>query len=163
MLMRTFKKMAWPAFIVYMMVLVMLILLKEPYRFLSAIQHFGPDNIKAGERNLDLIPFTTTSTLLLGKSTLWDIIKNIGGNIVGFVPMGVLLPTLFAKLDKGWKVILCVFLISLAFEATQFIVGVGYCDVDDLMQNTLGGAIGWWVYVQWFRPSYSINTKAAHE
>ncbi|MET0638156.1 MAG: VanZ family protein [Chitinophagaceae bacterium] len=71
---------------------------------------------------------------------------NIGGNILGFVPLGFLFPLLLFRSGKAWKTLLLVFAISLFFELTQYYTGRGVFDVDDLLLNTTGGLIGFLVY-----------------
>ncbi|MEI9808853.1 MAG: VanZ family protein [Bacteroidota bacterium] len=39
-----------------------------------------------------------------------------------------------------------VFMISLLFETTQLVAGIGVFDVDDLILNTAGGIIGFILY-----------------
>ncbi len=147
----------WFGFVVYMLVLVKLILFKQARFFLSHIKHFGLSNIKEGEGHLILIPFHTTWRCLYGERGWWEAIANIGGNILGFVPMGIMLPILFSKLNSAKRVITTVSVISLCFELTQFIIGVGYCDIDDLIQNTLGGAIGYYVYKRFGKNSFGTS------
>jgi len=72
--------------------------------------------------------------------------KNIGGNIVGFVPLGILIPLVFTFLGGFFRVTGIVFLISLLFETTQLLAGIGVFDVDDLILNTAGGIIGYIIY-----------------
>ena len=62
------------------------------------------------------------------------------GYMVWFVTLGLLLPVL-TGCDK--KVILYSFLLSLVIEICQFIFGTGVTEVEDLILNTLGGAIGY--------------------
>lgn len=126
-------------------------MLKTPRYFLQHVKHFGKGNIKAGENNLIWIPFHTTWSCLSGQRTLWDAVANIGGNLLGFVPMGIMLPILFRQLNTGKKIMAAIFIVSACFELTQFIIGVGYCDIDDLIQNTLGGAMGFWMYKKWIK------------
>ena len=66
---------------------------------------------------------------------------NIAGNIVGFIPLGILFPLLFVGLRRLWRTTLMVFLISLGFEVTQLVTGIGIFDIDDLIQNVTGGII----------------------
>ena len=160
---KVFKSVVWIGFSIYILLLIKLILLKDPQHFFIELKHLSKDNIEKGESNLILIPFQTTWVCLSGEKGLWGGIANIGGNLFGFVPMGILLPLLFSRLGTAIKVIATIFLISLCFELTQFFTGVGYCDIDDLIQNTLGGAIGFWVYNKWIRNRYSTSTKAAQE
>jgi len=69
------------------------------------------------------------------------------GNIAGFIPLGILLPLLFRKLRTAFRTVALIFLISLAFETAQLILILGVFDVDDLLLNTLGGAIGYLLFV----------------
>jgi glycopeptide antibiotics resistance protein len=73
-------------------------------------------------------------------------VENILGNIIGFVPLGILLPLLFAPLKRGWLLVAFVGFISLAFETTQILFGLGIFDVDDIILNTAGGLAGYIVY-----------------
>jgi len=72
-----------------------------------------------------------------------------------------LLPVLFARLQKAGKTILSVFLISLGFETIQLLFDLGVFDADDLLLNTVGGAIGYIIYVISKRLMYMDNTPAA--
>lgn len=143
------KKITWFLFAAYILLLIKLILFKNPERFLSSLMHLGKDEIARGERNIIFIPFKTTWSCISGERGLWDAIANIGGNLLGFVPMAMMLPILFNQLNNAKKVISVVFLTSLFFEMIQFFTGVGYCDIDDIIQNTLGGVIGWLIYKKW--------------
>jgi len=67
---------------------------------------------------------------------------NIGGNVLGFVPVGFLLAVLLFRTGRIFKATLTVFLISLFFETIQLYTGLGVFDVDDLFLNTLGGLLG---------------------
>ena len=62
------------------------------------------------------------------------------GNIIWFVPFGFLLKRL-TRMTAG-KIIFLGFLLSLFIETTQFIFGTGVSEIDDLLLNTLGAAIG---------------------
>jgi len=74
-------------------------------------------------------------------------ILNLGGNIVAFMPFGFLLPIL--RDDKKhtlWTMLWKSFLLSLGAEVIQFISKTGTFDVDDLILNTIGGALGYLCY-----------------
>ena len=64
-------------------------------------------------------------------------------NILLYYPLGYLLPILFPKL-KPKHVILIGCLCSIATEATQYLLKMGWCETDDVIHNTLGTAIGVW-------------------
>ena len=66
-------------------------------------------------------------------------------NILLYVPLGYLLPRLFPKL-KAWQVILIGLLCSAATEATQYLFKMDWCEMDDVIHNTLGAVIGVWMW-----------------
>lgn len=67
-------------------------------------------------------------------------------NIAMFVPLGLLFPFLTdSDSTIGKKILLAVsfaLLFSVTIETGQFILRSGTCDIDDILANTLGGAIG---------------------
>ncbi|MEX1308218.1 MAG: VanZ family protein [Eubacteriales bacterium] len=73
-------------------------------------------------------------------------------NIIMFIPLGIFLPLLFRKLDRLAKVTLVGFVFSLAIELSQLVVMMLFYasqrvfDIDDLIANTLGAAIGYIIY-----------------
>lgn len=71
---------------------------------------------------------------------------NSAGNILLFLPLGASLFTLLRTATR--YPILSTVLIgaaaSLFIEVSQFVFAVGYTDVDDLLFNTLGAALGAW-------------------
>lgn len=67
---------------------------------------------------------------------------NIPGNILIFLPLGLLPPLLWGKMEKLWKTALFGFGISLFIEAAQLILPRG-TDVDDLLLNTFGTLLGY--------------------
>lgn len=81
---------------------------------------------------------------------------NIGGNILGFIPLGFLFPFVWHRRARALVTVLFCFLVSLSFEIIQLKTGIGIFDVDDLFLNTLGGTIGMGVFfaLAWmFRPA----------
>ncbi len=74
------------------------------------------------------------------------VFHNVFGNIAFFVPFGLLFPLIFRKAGLG-KTALYGFLLSLLFEITQYVTDTGGADVDDLILNTLGAALGALVFL----------------
>jgi glycopeptide antibiotics resistance protein len=101
---------------------------------------------KLGVKKANFVPFNTLKFFYSVRKRYSYVAKNILGNIIGFIPLGVLLPILFAGLQKVRRTIGAVFLISLSFETIQLITDLGVFDVDDLLLNTVGGAIGYLLY-----------------
>ena len=75
-----------------------------------------------------------------------EAITNLPGNILVFLPFGALLPAAFPALAKFAKTMLWAALCILAVELTQLITLRGYCDIDDLILNLIGTAIGYGLF-----------------
>ena len=67
-------------------------------------------------------------------------------NILLFVPFGYLLPLLWHRVDRWWKLLLCGLFVSLLIELLQLVTLRGMFDLDDLMNNTVGALLGWLCY-----------------
>ena len=62
-------------------------------------------------------------------------------NNLSFIPYGLLFPW-----KDNWKrVFVTAFVLSVFIELSQFIFNLGWCEVDDMISNTLGAMIGWGV------------------
>ncbi len=66
------------------------------------------------------------------------------GNIVWFIPMGYLLPQ--QKPLSFWRTVAWGFLISLLIEVLQYCFAAGVSEIDDLVLNTVGTAVGYGLY-----------------
>ena len=75
-----------------------------------------------------------------------DIIWNVMGNAAMFIPSGIVLPVVYRKLDTFWKVIAAGIGISLCIEILQLPFASRASDIDDIIVNTLGVAVGYGVY-----------------
>ena len=68
-----------------------------------------------------------------------DVLQNLQ-NIAFFIPFGVLFPV------KKWKAVLITAIIfSAAIEIAQYFGGYGLAELDDVICNTLGAMIGFWI------------------
>ncbi len=75
-----------------------------------------------------------------------DIIWNVAGNILMFIPGGIILPVVYRQLDSFWKVTAAGVIISLCIEILQLPFPCRASDIDDLILNTLGVMIGYGIY-----------------
>jgi glycopeptide antibiotics resistance protein len=66
-------------------------------------------------------------------------------NIVLFIPLGFMLPSLWKKYEALWKTALFGFIFSLIIELSQ-LFNNRVTDIDDLLMNTLGAFIGWAIF-----------------
>lgn len=70
-------------------------------------------------------------------------------NLLLTVPVGYLLPMVAAvrgKSVKGWQVMISGFVLSALIEVVQLVTRLGMLDVDDVVFNTTGTAIGYVLY-----------------
>ena len=88
------------------------------------------------EPNLHLVPLLD---VFEGSASYW---RSTALNVLLFVPLGVLLPLLWGRFRSGWKTVLFGFCLSLGVECLQMFT-LRLTDVDDLITNTLGTAVGW--------------------
>lgn len=106
-------------------------------------------NLEVLQLNSNIIPFKNILTYLTGSMQFNDdiIINNTLGNIVIFIPLGILLPILFHKFYKFSRVFISLIFISFSLEAQQLILQVGQFDIDNIILNTIGGVLGYFVIV----------------
>lgn len=102
--------------------------------------------------NLNLVPLHTVRRYVHILQSSPDAalrrhaVKNLGGNVILFVPFGSFLPGIWAKLRRFGRCMLCAALGVIAVECIQLFTLLGHCDIDDLILNMLGAAIGYWIY-----------------
>ncbi len=71
---------------------------------------------------------------------------NLGGNIGMFLPLGALLPACSERLRSLWKCLVLSFCILLLVESIQLFSLTGSFDIDDLILNLMGVALGYGLY-----------------
>jgi glycopeptide antibiotics resistance protein len=69
------------------------------------------------------------------------------GNVLLFVPLGFLVPLVLPRLDRRWRVLTVGAGVSLLVELAQLpMPGVRRADVNDLLMNVAGTALGFFLY-----------------
>ncbi|WP_077296482.1 VanZ family protein [Virgibacillus pantothenticus] len=128
----------------YLLVLSKLILFKH-LPLSEIISHFTFSYEGPFWNEHNFIPFKTIFYyLFLAENINFTIrVQNIVGNVIGFVPYGLLLPLISKRFQKITKVMLATLCLSLMFELLQLIFKFGSFDVDDMLLNTLGGVLGY--------------------
>lgn len=119
-----YKELFMLLFILYVMCLFEIVTLQD--------QNYGLSNI---------IPFKEIFRYEVGSRLF---IKNIIGNILLFLPYGYYASD-YLKSKKVWPICLLTMLISVTIECVQLNIGRTY-DIDDVILNTVGGIIGYWLY-----------------
>jgi len=117
----------------------------DPEHYIS-LSHIKT-SFNKGIQKANMKPFKTIKLMYnSGRISTESQYKNLGGNLFGFVPLGIFLPLLFKRLKSFVAVIAVVFAVTLAYEIIQLCTGLGLFDVDDLILNTAGGIIGFIVH-----------------
>ena len=79
---------------------------------------------------------------------LWSyILVEVIGNVAVFIPLGLLFPLLWKRFERFWMSVGICFAISLFIETVQLMIPLRATDVDDIIMNTLGGLIGYLLYM----------------
>jgi glycopeptide antibiotics resistance protein len=91
----------------------------------------------------NLVPFHTIWHDWQAGGT--EFVVNFLGNIVAFLPMGIIPPLIRTRRTEAWQVALFSLILSLTIEGGQYASNRRVADVDDLILNTLGGLLGYWL------------------
>lgn len=100
----------------------------------------------------NVVPLRTVGRLL-GRPYPDQAIRQIGGNIGLFLPLGAVLPVLVPRLRRFSALLLTALAATLIIEAIQYVAtGLGRMDrafdIDDLLLNVVGAVLGyalWWL------------------
>ena len=125
---KTRDKLLWALFVIYILLLLRITVFRSDFGTHPLFQ----------EGKILWIPFVSLYKIL--KNSVPYFIYLFVGNLIWFVPMGLLFPVLTGC---GKKAILYSFFLSLLIEICQFIFGTGITETEDLILNTLGGSIGY--------------------
>lgn len=135
------KILLWTAFILYCLILLYILFLsRAPMIWYSVPEFFI--------RFTNLTPLKTIFEYINryseGFKTLS--VRNLGINLFLLAPIGFLLPCLFKKLRRFWKVTVTILITTILAELLQGILRVGSVDIDDVIFNVLGGMLGYGIY-----------------
>lgn len=106
---------------------------------------------------IELMPFWNYPRVfsLIEPMEFWEVILNI----VIFIPVGIGFSTILYPNQSWKKVLTYVSLLSLAIELTQLVTQRGLCETNDLIHNTIGGMMGYYVYTKLCSICKSKNTR----
>ena len=127
-------------FVIYMLLLLYFLFFSEKYGRVAEAER---------EFRYNLVPFVEIRRFWVYRHQpgLLALMTNICGNVIGFVPYGYILPVVARRMQNGFLIVLSGFCLSLTVETIQLITRVGCFDVDDLILNTLGAALGYLLFV----------------
>lgn len=133
-------------FFFYLLVLIKIVIFKYPLStYLDIISQWSPEMFWQGIEHSNFTLFKTIRMYI----TYWGRInsfENLVGNIVIFVPFGLLYPWAYEKGRGLWRVCLAAFAVILGLELTQMWTNFGAFDVDDILLNFVGTLLGYFLY-----------------
>lgn len=102
---------------------------------------------------INLIPFSTIAEYWneLHSGGRAHAFINLAGNVIMFVPLGFFVPQVFRGADTFRRSMLWSLITILSVEILQLFTLLGSLDVDDLILNMIGAAVGYGVYAVLYR------------
>lgn len=134
---RYLTALAWAGFIIYIILMGY---------FLFFCERFG--RVPGEEYRYNLEPLREIKRYWNYKNQMGNlnVILNLFGNVICFMPLGFVLPVLT---NRKWKVVgttlVCCFT-SCFVETMQLISKLGSFDIDDIILNTFGGLLGYLLF-----------------
>ncbi|MDD6812129.1 MAG: VanZ family protein [Lachnospiraceae bacterium] len=133
-------------FAIYILFVLKVIIFKYPFEQLYAIaQTWRRNVVLEGLETANFIPFKTIK-MYIDYAYKLNSFENLAGNILVFVPFGILFPMLGRKQTNFWDVFLNAFAFVLEIEIFQLFSAFGAFDVDDIILNCFGAVLGYIIY-----------------
>lgn len=123
------------------------------FLFLLCVVMLNPlrfEHIVAIDSRLRIHPFDDSlRDISYARGSNWFIhwfyfLGNICGNIILFIPFSFIVIQFF-RITNFFTILGLALLLSLSIEVTQYFTGLGVADVDDVILNTAGAAIGFYL------------------
>jgi glycopeptide antibiotics resistance protein len=133
------------SFVIYLIALTMLLFLRNRgymWADLSLLEY-----IKSSS---NVVPFKTINTyfqaIFDGSMNLDIPLKNLGGNIFMFLPMGIYMPFYITKLTRVSTFTTFMIVLLFIIETLQLLTRTGSFDIDDFILNMLGALLGYGIW-----------------
>ncbi|MGN7388659.1 VanZ family protein [Sporosarcina sp. SAFN-015] len=102
--------------------------------------------------SVNMMPFRTIMSYFQANEYVsgWSSVSlvNLLGNMFVFSPIGFFIPLLWRRMDSFKAIFFIGFGVTCFIEGTQYFIGRS-TDIDDIILNTIGVLIGYWVYLTW--------------
>lgn len=108
---------------------------------------------------INLLPFV----YMADYEIMSEAILNFAGNTLMFVPVGIVYPIVYKKLDMHKKVMAAGVGFSLVIEILQLPFYDRVSDIDDLILNSLGYGLGYLIYLGIKRSQKQKREVALHD
>ena len=148
-------------FFFYLFQLVLLLFLDQQYRDLhnelSIYEYFLAHH--------NFIPFATIRNYFqayqFNNDYLNLLLTNVGGNLIAFIPFGLLVPFLSPALREIRRYCGVLFLSLVLVEGMQIALNVGSFDVDDIILNFIGGILAYFLFMVVIKARHFWQRKRA--
>lgn len=134
------QKLSWVLFILYIGAMCY-------FLFFSEYLNRSPGDIGEYRYNLVLFQEIGRAFWCLRNNMASYFLLNVVMNIAAFMPFGFILPIISNRKQKLGQIFLLSFELTLSVEIMQLVMKVGIFDVDDIFLNTLGGILGYLMFL----------------
>ena len=128
--------------VIYFLILIRLTIFKFSIIMISSPLNSYQYTFLGVDGIINIIPFKETVNILRDGIHNNGIIKGIIFNVIYFIPLGFLLPLLFKKINSFLKIILISTITSSLIEIIQLFTIFSVSNIDDVIFNIIGSAIG---------------------
>ena len=148
-------------FAVYLLFVIKVIIFKYPFEQLKAIMDTWSKEVVL--EGLDTANFTLFKTIhmYIDYSYMLNSFENLAGNVVVFIPFGMLMPSIWERFRNFADILLAGMLFSLSIEVFQLYSAFGAFDVDDILLNCAGVIIGYLMYMLFELADWIFSGKKA--
>lgn len=133
------NRLAWLLFVLYIMLLAYFLFFSEEYG--------RTGNCSDYRYNLHLFQEIKRFIIYRKEVGFKSFIVNIIGNVLAFAPFGFVLPIISPSNRKFINILVLSFELTLGVELMQLLLKVGIFDVDDIFMNTIGGVLGYILFL----------------
>lgn len=133
------NRLAWVLFIIYILLLSYFLFFSEGFGRVGGNSEY--------KSNLQL--FKEIKRFITYRETIGfkGFFINVIGNVLAFIPFGLVLPFISPANRKLINISLLSFELTLCVEIVQYLLKVGIFDVDDILLNTIGGILGYLIFL----------------
>lgn len=138
------------SFIFYLLALVMLLFVGVMFVGIRGQIWTDLSLIEYIRSSSNFVPFKTIGSYVAamydGSLNIDIPIKNLFGNFIMFLPMGIYLPYFIKKINKFGRFTLSMIILLFFIEVTQLVTRRGSFDIDDFILNMAGALIGFGIW-----------------
>lgn len=138
-------QLAWLLFVIYIILLSYFLFFSEKYGRMETNLDY--------RYNLHLFKEIKRFIIYRKEVGFESFMVNIAGNVLAFAPFGFVLPIISSSNRKFFNILILSFELTLGVELMQLLLKVGIFDVDDILMNTIGGVLGYILFLL-FRKIY---------